>query len=290
MTETAPTDPVPFDPGAIGTRSIPKQVKWTSRDCMLYALGIGAGVDDLQYTTNNTRDVDQKMVPTMPVTLGVDFGVLNAAGKFDWAKVLHAEQRVELLGEIPVKGTAEAVTEIIEMWDKGKAALIVARTTGVSPDGEPLWRSDAGLFIRGVGGWGGERGPAAAADASAPAETDGPTKTISYQTRPDQALIYRLSGDYNPLHSDPSFAARAGLDSPILHGLCTFGFAGRAVLDLAGDGAVLSSMSARFAGPVWPGDTLGVHLTQPSETTVRFTVRGRDDKDVLTGGLATFAK
>jgi acyl dehydratase len=282
------TDSVPFDPGAIGSRSTPKQVSWSSRDCMLYALGIGAGTGDLQFTTNNTKGVDQKMVPTMPVTLGVDFGVLNQAGKFDWAKVLHAEQRVELLAEIPVKGQAEAVTEIIEMWDKGKAALIVARTTGTSLDGETLWRSDAGLFIRGVGGWGGERGPAST--KTLPDESDGPTKTISYQTRPEQALIYRLSGDYNPLHSDPSFAARAGLDTPILHGLCTFGFAGRAVLDLAGADAVLDSMTARFAGPVWPGDTLDVHLSQPNETTVRFTVRGRDDNDVLTGGLATFRK
>ncbi len=282
------TAPTPFDPNAIGARSTPKQVTWSARDCMLYALGVGAGTDDLQYTTNNTKGLDQKMVPTMPVTLGVDFSVLNAAGKFDWAKVLHAQQRVELLAEIPVKGSAEAVTEIVEMWDKDKAALIVARTTGVSPDGEPLWRSDAGLFIRGVGGWGGERGPASTPPS--PADLDGPTQTITYQTRPEQALLYRLSGDYNPLHSDPSFAARAGLDAPILHGLCTFGFAGRAVLEFAGDDAVLSSMSARFAGPVWPGDTLTVQMTQPSDATVSFTVRGRDDKDVLTGGLATFTK
>ena len=130
------TDSVPFDPGAVGSRSTPKQVSWSSRDCMLYALGIGAGTGDLQYTTNNTKGVDQKMVPTMPVTLGVDFGVLSQAGKFDWAKVLHAEQRVELLAEIPVKGQAEAVTEIIEMWDKGKAALVVARTAA------PRWTAN----------------------------------------------------------------------------------------------------------------------------------------------------
>jgi acyl dehydratase len=253
---------------------------------MLYALGVGAGTDDLQYTTNNTRGVDQRMVPTMPVTLGVDFSVLKEAGSFDWAKVLHAEQSVQLLTEIPVEGEAEAVTQITAMWDKGKAALIVAETSGTALDGTPLWRSSAGLFIRGVGGWGGERGPA----TSAAPVPDAATKTISYQTRPEQALIYRLSGDYNPLHSDPSFAARAGLDSPILHGLCTFGFAGRAVMEIAGENATLTSMSARFAGPVWPGDTLNVHLSQPDETSMSFTVRGRDDKEVLTSGLATFTK
>lgn len=280
------TDSAPFDPSAIGARSDPQRISWTARDCMLYALGVGAGVDDLAFTTNNTKGVEQRMVPTMPVTLGVDFSVLKRAGKFDWAKLLHAEQRVEILGEIPVEGEAEAVTEITEMWDKGKAALIVARTTGTALDGTPLWRSSAGLFIRGVGGWGGERGPAGKDDGSVAAPT-GPTKTITYTTRPDQALLYRLSGDYNPLHSDPAFAARAGLDRPILHGLCTFGFAGRAVLELAGPDRTLTSMAARFAGLVWPGDTLEVDLYRPDERTIRFGVRGRDGKDVLTGGIAT---
>ena len=279
-------EPAPFDPSAVGARSAPRTVTWSSRDCMLYALGVGAGVDDLAYTTNNTQNVDQKMVPTMPVTLGVDFSVLKHAGRIDWTKVLHAEQRVELLGIIPTEGEAEAVTEITELWDKGKAALIVARTTG-SIAGEPLWHSSAGLFIRGAGGWGGERGPASSAPTPG---ADGPVKTIAYQTRPDQALIYRLSGDYNPLHSDPAFAARAGLDRPILHGLCTFGFAGRAVLEVAGDDAVITSMAARFAAPVWPGDALSIDLVQPDDTTVVFTVRGRDDGEVLTGGRATYRR
>ena len=280
--------PAPFDPGAIGARSTPKQVEWTSRDCMLYALGVGMGVDDLAFTTSNTKGIEQRMVPTTPVTLGVDFSVLKAAGPFDWAKVLHAEQRVELLATIPVHGRAEAVTEITEMWDKGKAALIVAETTGTSLEGEPLWRSSAGLFIRGAGGWGGARGPAPTGVAAARHGDLDSVKTVGYQTSRDQALIYRLSGDHNPLHSDPSFAARAGLDRPILHGLCTFGFAARAALDVAGIGAVLTSMSARFAGPVWPGDILKVDLYQPDAATVTFTVRGRDDTEVLTAGSATY--
>jgi acyl dehydratase len=286
--EATVLEPAPFDPGAIGARSTPKPVEWTSRDCMLYALGIGMGVDDLAFTTNNTRGIEQRMVPTMPVTLGVDFSVLKAAGPFDWAKVLHAEQRVELLATIPAYGRAEAVTEITEMWDKEKAALIVAETTGTSLDGEPLWRSSAGLFIRGAGGWGGERGPASTAVPADPRGELDSVKTVSYQTSRDQALVYRLSGDYNPLHSDPSFAVRAGLDRPILHGLCTFGFAARAALDVVGAGGVLTSMSARFAGPVWPGDTLNVDLSQHADATVTFTARGRDDTVVLTAGSATY--
>jgi acyl dehydratase len=260
---------------------------------MLYALGVGAGTDDLAFTTNNTEGVQQKMVPTMPVTLGVDFSVLKQAGAVDWAHVLHAHQRIDLLAAIPVHGEAEAVTEITEMWDKGKAALVVAQTTGTSLDGKPgkpLWRSSAGLFIRGVGGWGGARGPVSGgAGSAADAEPAHPVKTVTYQTRPDQALIYRLSGDYNRLHSDPAFASKAGLDSPILHGLCTFGFAARAVLEVAGAEATLTSMSARFAAPVWPGDALTVDLARPDDMTVGFSVRGRDDKEVLTDGLATFS-
>ncbi|MDH3008434.1 MULTISPECIES: MaoC/PaaZ C-terminal domain-containing protein [Gordonia] len=277
----------PFDPNALGATSEPRTVRWTSRDCMLYALGVGAGTDDLQFTTNNTKGVEQQMVPTMPVTLGVDFSVLKKAGRFDWTKLLHAEQRVEILDEIPVEGEAQAVTEITEMWDKGKAALIVAQTTGTGTDGRALWRSSAGLFIRDVGGWGGERGLAGSNSATTEAPTDPDLiTTLTYETRPDQALIYRLSGDYNPLHSDPAFAARAGMDRPILHGLCTFGFAGRAVLDVAGPDATLTSMSARFAGPVWPGDTLTVDLWRPDASSVGFRMRGRHDKEVLTGGLA----
>lgn len=276
------SDLKPFDPAAIGASTKPRTVSWNPRDCMLYALGVGAGVEDLAYTTNNTRGVEQRMVPTMPVTLGVDFSVLKEAGDFDWAGVLHAEQSVELLADIPVQGEAEAVTRITQMWDKGKAAVVTAETTGTSPDGTPLWRSAASLFIRGVGGWGGDRGP-----ASENVEPEGAVKAISYETRPDQALIYRLAGDYNPLHSDPAFAKRAGMDRPILHGLCTFGFAGRAVLDFTGDEARLQRMSARFAGPVWPGDTLDVDVWSTDGKTVRFQVRGRDDKLVLTNGTAT---
>jgi hypothetical protein len=247
---------------------------------MLYALGVGAGVEDLAYTTNNTRGVEQRALPTMPVTLGIDFSVLNKAGTFDWSRLLHAEQSVEVLADLPVDGSATCVTRLTEMWDKDKAALVTVETTGSADDGTVLWRSAATLFIKGVGGWGGDRGP-----ATEPIVLDDNAKTISYETHLNQALVYRLSGDYNPLHSDPSFAAKAGLDRPILHGLCTFGFAGRAVLEVAGDRSV-RSVSARFASPVWPGDTLAVDLDRPDEDTVHFVVRGKGGAVVLSNGIA----
>ncbi len=272
-----------LDPATVGATSDRKQVSWSARDCMLYALGVGAGTNDLAYTTNNTHGMEQKMLPTMPVTLGVDFSVLKAAGKVDWTRLLHAEQAIELLAPLPVDGSAMASTRIAEMWDKEKAALVVAETEGIASDGTPLWRSRASLFLKGAGGWGGERGP-----ASSTVEPDGdPDKTISYHVADNQALIYRLSGDYNPLHSDPSFARRAGMDAPILHGLCTFGFAGRAVLEASGgDPDRLTSLRARFASPVSPGDTLHVDLWRAVDDQLRFRVRGRDDKVVLSGGTA----
>lgn len=274
---------MPLDPDAVGATSDPRPVAWSARDCMLYALGIGAGTEDLAFTTNNTQDVAQMMLPTMPVTLGVDFSVLKQAGKIDWTRLLHAEQQIEVLRPLAVDGEAVATTGISEMWDKEKAALVVAETTGASAEGTPLWRSRASLFLKGAGGWGGERGPS----SETPEPSTAPAKTISYQTAPNQALIYRLSGDYNPLHSDPSFAKRAGMDRPILHGLCTFGFAGRAVLELAGgDPARVASIKARFASPVWPGDQLHVDLWDTGDQTVCFRVRGRDDKVVLSGGTA----
>jgi acyl dehydratase len=274
---------MPLDASAVGATSKPRSVAWSARDCMLYALGVGAGTDDLAYTTNNTHGVDQQMLPTMPVTLGVDFSVLKEAGKIDWTRLLHAEQEIELLGPLPVDGAATATTRIAEMWDKEKAALVVAETQGTTDDGTPLWRSRASLFLKGAGGWGGERGPS----SSTPEPEGDPDKTISYQVAENQALIYRLSGDYNPLHSDSAFARRAGMDSPILHGLCTFGFAGRAVLEASGgDPARIASVKARFASPVWPGDELHVDLWNSRDDLVQFRVRGREDKVVLSGGTA----
>lgn len=271
-----------FDPNAVGSTSEPKTVSWTARDCMLYALGVGAGVDDLVYTTNNTEGIVQRMLPTMPVTLGPDFSVLRHAGGVDWTKVLHAEQEIELLAPVPTEGQAEVISRIAHMWDKQKAALVAVDTEARGLDGEPLWRSRATLFVKGAGGWGGERGASTTTES-----LERPDHTIAYQTRPEQALIYRLSGDYNPLHSDPAFAARAGMDRPILHGLATFGFAGRAVLAVTGDDAgSVRKLAARFAAPVRPGDELHVDLWNTGEGVIRFNVRGPDGEAVLVNGRA----
>lgn len=273
-----------LDPAGIGAVSTPKTISWTAKDCATYALGVGAGTGELAFTTDNTRDVPARMLPTMPVVLGVDMSVLKAAGTIDWVRLVHAEQSVEVLGPLPAEGSATATTTLAEMWDKGSAALLVAETSLTNDAGDVLSRSHASLFIKGAGGWGGERGPSSG-DSGTP--DCPPDRTITCPTRDDQALLYRLSGDRNPLHSDPAFARRAGFERPILHGLCTFGFSGRAVLHGMADGDAdrVRSVSARFAAPVYPGDVLHVDLWR-GDGQVHFRVRRDDDTVVLDNGVA----
>jgi acyl dehydratase len=278
---------VPLDPSAVGTVGEPVPIRWAGRDCALYALGVGAGTDELAFTTDNTRGVAQRMLPTMPVVLGADVTVLKAAGEIDWTRLVHASEGVELLAPLPVKGRGTARTRIAEMWDKGKAALVVLETEAVDEAEQPLFRTRMALFIGGAGGWGGERGPSTTEDAP----QGKPEETVTYVTRPEQALLYRLNGDRNPLHSDPAYAARAGFDRPILHGLCTYGFAGRAVLHAAAgsDPDRLTALSARFAAPVFPGDTLHIDLWS-DDGDVRFLVRTDAGTVVLSDGRATVSE
>ncbi|MGQ0625696.1 MAG: MaoC/PaaZ C-terminal domain-containing protein [Sporichthyaceae bacterium] len=251
-----------LDPHAVGASADPQTVSWTAKDCAIYALGVGAGTDELAFTTDNTKGLAQQMLPTMPVVLGNGAAALKKAGKIDWVRLVHAAQGVEILAPLPVEGEASCVSRIVEMWDKGKAALLVTETTATAPEGKDLFRTRMTVFIGGAGGWGGERGPASPESEIHPPEDAKPDDTISYATRADQALLYRLSGDRNPLHTDPAYAAKAGFERPILHGLATFGFAGRAVLHAVagGDPTRVRSLQARFAKPVYPGDTLHVDL------------------------------
>lgn len=277
-----------LNPDAVGATADPQHISWTSKDCLLYALGVGAGTDELAFTTENTRGLEQRMLPTQPVVLGLGAcaGSLKLAGKIDWVRLVHAAQRIELLAPLPVDGEATVVARIAELWDKGKAALITAESTATAPDGTDLFRSRMTVFIGGAGGFGGERGPSESVDEPA----GKPDETVSYETRADQALLYRLSGDRNPLHSDPAYAAKAGFERPILHGLCTYGFAGRAVLHTlaGGDPDRVRSIDARFAKPVFPGDTLHIDLWNSSgaDDGARFRVRTGEDTVVLDRGRA----
>jgi len=282
-----------IDPNAVGSRGEPRRHQWDERDCMLYALGVGAGTDELAFTTENTSGVPLQVLPTMAVVLGAGaFGALSRVGSFNPAMLVHGEQAIELFGPLPSSGAVSTVGEIVNIWDKGKGAVVEARGTATDEaTGEVLFTTTASVFLRGEGGFGGERGPSGARHeipASAPDEV------VVDTTRPDQALLYRLSGDRNPLHSDPSFAVLGGFEQPILHGLCTYGFSGRALLHtLCGsDPARLRTMEGRFSAPVYPGEELEVAMwrTGPGEALFRTTARGVGEpgRVVLDSGRVTF--
>ena len=250
---------MPINPEAVGAKGAPSKRSWTSKDALLYAVGIGAGTDELQYTTENTKNIDQKVFPTFAVIVGGGGIPMREVGSFNPTLMVHGEQGIELLGEIPAEGEIESVGECAAIYDKGSAAVLefTSESKNVAT-GEVLLRTRTSLFCRGEGGWGGDRGPSE--KIQFPNRTS--DQQVSYKTREDQALTYRLSGDRNPLHSDPSFAAMGGFEKPILHGLCTYGFTGRGLLNeiCGGDAGRFKSMNARFSKPVFPGDTLTVSI------------------------------
>ncbi|MGQ0844207.1 MAG: MaoC/PaaZ C-terminal domain-containing protein [Sporichthyaceae bacterium] len=267
-----------LDPAAVGSRGEPRRVSWTPRDCALYALGVGA--TDLQFVTENTAGVPMRTLPTMPVVLGFDMLLLERCGPIDWTRVLHLSHSVRSHAPLPVQGVATTRARIAHMWDKGRAAVVAIDTEALDAAGRPLFDIRSTWFVGGGGGWGGERGPAVVSQ-----RPDGPpAETVVYPTRPDQALLYRLSGDVNPIHSDPAVARAAGFDRPILHGLCTFGFAGRALLRLLdGDPAGVGEISANFRAPVFPGQRLHVDLWRAKDGA-RFAVRTTEGPTVLGEG------
>jgi acyl dehydratase len=278
-----------LDHGAIGVESAPYERSWTSKDALLYAVGVGAGIGDpleeLAFTTENSDGIEQQVLPTYAVLLAQVPGA-RRIGDFDPAMLVHAEQAFELHRPLPAAGTLRATSKVTGIYDKGSGALVVSEATAADPSsGETVITSRSSAFIRGEGGFGGDRGPRD--DWAAPDRT--PDHQITYVTRPEQALVYRLSGDRNPLHTDPKFAARAGFAPPILHGLCTYGVTGRALLHaLAGsDPARFRSMSGRFSSPVVPGESLTVSIWA-GDGTALFRTTKEDGTVVIDRGRAAF--
>ena len=255
---------MPINPDAVGYTSEPTEASWTSKDCLLYALGIGAGVADptgfeLEFTTENSQEVTQRVLPTFPVVVPGGAGAYSQIGSFNPAMLVHGEQSVALHAPLPVDGTVTSQTTITGIYDKGSGAVVASKTDAKEKaTGTTLWTTTSSAFIRGEGGWGGDRGPSGAVEFP----DSEPDRRVTYPTRTDQALLYRLSGDRNPLHTDPKFAAMGGFDRPILHGLCSFGFTGRALLHVLCDSDPdrFGSMSARFSKPVLPGDELTISV------------------------------
>lgn len=265
-------------------------ISWDHKDVQLYHLGIGAGarpgladpaVDpgELRYTLESRLQVLPSFATVAGAGLGMTAGLSSPGVDVDLAAVLHGGQSVRVHRPIPVTGSAVQTSKVAAVYDKGKAAVLVLRTEAADDDG-PLWTNDAQIFVRGEGGFGGDRGPSG---RTAYPDT-APDHVVERPVRPDQALLYRLSGDWNPLHADPAFAARAGFDRPILHGLCTYGMTLKAVTDTVLDGDVtrIRSCRTRFAGVVFPGETLRIRMwTAANEVRVAVTAVERDDAAVL---------
>ncbi|WP_336114937.1 MaoC/PaaZ C-terminal domain-containing protein [Streptomyces sp. PTD9-10] len=267
------------------------EITWTTKDVQLYHLGIGAGAnpdkdspatdpDELRYTLESRLHVLPSFATVAGAgSPGVISGLSMPGVDVDLARVLHGGQALRIHRPLPAQGTATATGRIAAVYDKGKAAVLVMRTEAADAEG-PLWTNDAQIFVRGEGGWGGDRGPSARLEPP----TGEPDRTVERPVRADQALLYRLSGDYNPLHADPEFAKLAGFDRPILHGLCTYGITLKAVVDtlLGGDVTRVREYTTRFAGVVYPGETLRIRMWR-EQGRVRVAVGAveREDAPVL---------
>ncbi|MFD0267387.1 MaoC/PaaZ C-terminal domain-containing protein [Streptomyces sp. NPDC127106] len=259
-------------------------IAWDHKDVQLYHLGLGAGIpatdpDELRYTLESRLHV----LPSFATVAGAGMAMLGGLAApgidVDLAAVLHGGHSIELHRPIPVTGRARSSSKVAAVYDKGKAAVIVLRSAVADADG-PLWTSDAQIFVRGEGGFGGDRGPSARSETP---ERE-PDRVEERLIREEQALLYRLSGDWNPLHADPEFAEKAGFDRPILHGLCSYGMTLKAVVDtlLGGDVSLVRAYRTRFAGIVFPGETLRIRMwREPGRVRVEVGAADRDDAPVL---------
>jgi acyl dehydratase len=279
---------MPIDPDvAIGAQLPDRAFSWESSDVLLYHLGIGAGsrpgdnLDPaaLRYTLDND---DLQVLPSFgivaPTFHETDPPPLDLPGcDLNLSQVVHGSQEIEVNGPLPTFGSAVVHTRIADVWDKGTAAVIWQEGQAVSAEGDTLWTVRSSIFVRGEGGWGGDRG---ASTKELPDRE--PDCDASYDVTPQQAMLYRLCGDRNPLHADPGFAEAAGFPAPILHGLCSYGIVLRTVTDelLGGDAARVRAFAARFAGIVFPGETIRVRGWHTDEgILVSATIRSQGERD-----------
>ena len=263
---------------------------YAMRDSIIYALGLGFGFNptdpgELKYVYEDGL----RTFPTMPVVLGHPGPwMTDPESGIDYVKVLHGEQHLEIHHDLPVEGTLVAENKVIDVVDKGadKGALITSeRKLYEQTSGDLLCTQKSVIFARGNGGFG---GPVTASPKPHVLPDREPDATVDIPTSPQAALLYRLNGDYNPLHADPAIAEKAGFKAPILHGLASFGIAARAVLQSLNntDSSRLKSFGLRFSAPVYPGETIRTEIWRDgNEVSFRARVPERD-VIALTNGLA----
>jgi acyl dehydratase len=283
---------MPIDPVALRDWPIPEiEQTYTERDTMLFALGLGLGSDPLdERQLRFVYEKDLQVLPSMSVVLGYPgFWLGDDRTGADWRKVLHGEQGFEIIKPLPPKGTVVGRSRVTGLFDKGAgkgAVLLSEREVFDKVTGELLCRLTSTTMLRGDGGFGGPSGPLPSPHAL-------PDRTADLESRiatsPQAALVYRLSGDYNPLHAEPAVARKAGFDRPILHGLCTFGVVCRALIELCCDGAPerLTRMQVRFSSPVYPGETIVTEVWKEAAGQVSFRARVAErDIVVINNGRA----
>jgi acyl dehydratase len=288
----------------IGTELARGTWRWDSDRALLYAIGVGAGLEDgtaeLQFTTENTEGLAQQVIPS--------FLTQASPGKQLWMRPLgfkerewnglswgwpegmvHGQEEIRLIRPLPPEGTADVVLRLGGVYDKGSGALVIADTeVRLEDTGELVGTAQAGYFIRGQGGFGGARAPADEAPWARPDRA--PDATVVLASSPGQSLIFRLSGDRNPHCTDPARARADGFERPIFQGLGTYGFGCRALLKGMCDGDVgrFGAMSARFSQPMFPGDVLETSLWR-TETGAIFQTQAQGGRMVLDRGVFTFA-
>ncbi len=273
----------------VGAELPPGESSWSSDDVILYHLGLGAGVpptdpNELAYCYEGSL----KVLPSFGVVpvFGTLMGILAVPGmQVNPMMILHGEQDLEIHKPIPTEAKASHAARITDVFDRVKGASVIVEAKTTDETGEPLFTNRFSAYVRGEGGFGGDRGPK---PGNLPPERE-PDHVVESPTLPQQALLYRLSGDKNPLHADPSFAAIGGFDRPILHGLCTFGIACKAVVDNALDGDVgaVARYRVRFSGVVFPGETIVTSMWKEGDQILLRAVSKERDAPALTNAAIT---
>lgn len=275
----------------VGAELLPTSYSWTEKDLILYNLGVGAGdpptdPNELEYTYEGSLKAVPSFgtIPPFPMMMSMD----SVDGlDIELAQILHGDQKLTVHSPIPAAGTVSQTGRITDVFDKGRGALVVLEVVSVlEKTGEPLFANRSGIYVRGEGDFGGDRGPLA---SNRPPDRQ-PDRVVETKTLPQQALLYRMvSGDGNPLHADPGFAAFAGYEQPILHGLCTYGVVLKAAVDVALDGnaKAVETYEARFSGHVFPGETLVSSLWEDGDGWVVSASVKERDKAVLSNARVT---
>lgn len=270
---------------------------YDERDVALYALGVGAAKNALDPSelpyVYEMHSEGMKVLPTFGVVPGLKVifdmykeGKAAPGLNYGFERVLHGEQYLEVKRPLPQRAKLTHKAKIKDIFDKGKNALVVTEIVSTDERGQELFTNEVTTFVRGAGGWGGDRGPAQDVNV---APERAPDATASDKIDENQALLYRLSGDINPLHADPAFAKNFGFERPILHGLCTFGYAARHVIKAFaknGDPRFFKSIKVRFSDTVFPGETLITEMWKESDTRILFRCRIKERDKVVISNAA----